>query len=82
MTTNGDRPMKNNYSSASYNPAKTPVLSPTHETRWETLIKNHEVIGMQKEILHLEKKSKERQLSDWEQERLNEVRNSLAEVTH
>ena len=73
--------MKNSPHS-SYSVNNSPVLSPTHQARWETLIKNHEVIGLQKEVLHLERKSQERELSQWERERLEEVRNSLAEIAH
>lgn len=72
--------MKNHYQFiSSYAPA---VVSPSHQARWETLIKNHEVIGLQKEVLHLERKSQERELSDWERERLEEVRSHLAELAH
>lgn len=57
------------------------VVSPTHKKRWDTVSHNLELIGLQKEVVHLEYKSKERELTSWEVERLNEVRDQLASIT-
>lgn len=59
---------------------RSPVLSPTHSNRWQLLIENQELLGLQKEIIHLERKSQERDLSDWELKRLEEVRQQLSET--
>jgi hypothetical protein len=57
------------------------VVSPTHKKRWDTVAYNLELIGLQKEVLHLEYKSKERALTEWEVERLHQVRDQLASIT-
>lgn len=55
------------------------VISPTNINRWNVIIQHQELLGLQKEVIHLEKKLQERPLSDWELERLSEVRQRLAD---
>ena len=55
------------------------VTSPTNEVRWQKIIAHQESIGLQKEMLHLQNKSQQRVLSEWEQERLNEVQMLMAQ---
>jgi hypothetical protein len=58
------------------------ITSPSNEVRWQKIIAAQEIIGLQKEVLHLQRKSSERKLSDWEQERLEEVQLLLARSTN
>ncbi len=58
----------------------TSLLNQTNLNRWNVIIQHQEILGLQKEVIHLEKKSQERPLSDWEMERLSEVRQRLADT--
>ena len=58
------------------------IISPSHNQRWELLLKNQETIGLQKELRHLESKAMKRSLSTWEDQRLNEVRDLLSVAVH
>ena len=69
--------MKNESTESKSWPVPT-VTSPSHQRRWEVLMNNLELVGLQKEVLHLECKSQERTLTQWEIERLDEVRSTLA----